>query len=163
MKKLITGDEKWITYDKNVRKRSWSKAGQTSQTVAKPGLTRNKVMLCVWWDWKEIIHYELLQPGRTIDSELYCEQLMRLKQELINRRRMLFHHDNARPHTSLATQQKLRKFGWEVLMHPPYISDLAPSDFHLFRSLQNSLGSVRLTSREDCQNFYSNGIMSVGT
>lgn len=27
LKKLITGDEKWITYDKNVRKRSWSKAG----------------------------------------------------------------------------------------------------------------------------------------
>ncbi|KAJ0183809.1 hypothetical protein K1T71_000232 [Dendrolimus kikuchii] len=82
LKKLITGDEKWITYDKNVRKRSWSKAGQASQTVAKPGLTRNKVMLCVWWDWKGIIHYELLPPGRTIDSELYCEQLMRLNKKL---------------------------------------------------------------------------------
>ncbi|KAL0852079.1 hypothetical protein ABMA28_000324 [Loxostege sticticalis] len=115
LKKLITGDEKWITYDKNVRKRSWSKAGQASQTVAKPGLTSNKVMLCLWWDWKGIIHYELLPPGRTIDSELYCEQLMRLKQEverkrpeLINRRGVVFHNDNARPHTSLATQQKLR-------------------------------------------------------
>ncbi|KAJ0177011.1 hypothetical protein K1T71_007020 [Dendrolimus kikuchii] len=32
LKKLITGDEMWITYDKNVRKRSWSKAGQASQT-----------------------------------------------------------------------------------------------------------------------------------
>ncbi|KAJ0173665.1 hypothetical protein K1T71_010814 [Dendrolimus kikuchii] len=139
-------------------------------------------MLCVWWDWKGIIHYELLPPGRTIDSELYCEQLMRLKQkverkrpELINRRGVVFHHDNARPHTSLATQQKLREFGWEVLMHPPYSPDLAPSDFHLFSSLQNSLGSVRLTSREDCQNhlsqffdqkpqiFYSNGITSLPT
>ncbi|KAJ0180769.1 hypothetical protein K1T71_004173 [Dendrolimus kikuchii] len=48
LKKLITGDEKWITYDKNVRKKSWSKAGQASQSVAKPGLTNNKVMLCVW-------------------------------------------------------------------------------------------------------------------
>ncbi|KAL0883504.1 hypothetical protein ABMA27_016869 [Loxostege sticticalis] len=47
LKKLITGDEKWITYDKNVQKRSWSKAGQASQTGAKPGLTRNKVMVCV--------------------------------------------------------------------------------------------------------------------
>ncbi|KAJ0171629.1 hypothetical protein K1T71_013179 [Dendrolimus kikuchii] len=118
LKKLITGDEKWITYDKNVRKRSWSKAGQASQTVAKPGLTRNKVMLCVWWDWKGIIHYELLSPGRTVDSELYCEQLMRLKQKverkrpkLINRRGVVFRHYNARPHTSLATQQKLREFG----------------------------------------------------
>ncbi|KAJ0171809.1 hypothetical protein K1T71_012572 [Dendrolimus kikuchii] len=79
LKKLITGDEKWITYDKNVRKRSWSKAAQASQTVAKPGLSRNKVMLCIWWDWKGIIHYELLPPGRTIDCELYRKQLMRLK------------------------------------------------------------------------------------
>ncbi|KAJ0181486.1 hypothetical protein K1T71_003571 [Dendrolimus kikuchii] len=181
-KNLITGDEKWIMYDKNVRKKSWSTAGQASQTVAKPGLTRNKVMLCVWWDWKGIIHYELLPPGRTIDSELYCEQLMRLKQkverqrpELINRRGVVFHHDNARPHISLAIQQKLREFGWKVLIHPPYSPVLAPSDFHLFRSLQNSLGSVRLTSREDCQNyssqffdqkpqnFDSNGIRSLPT
>ncbi|KAJ0182513.1 hypothetical protein K1T71_001882 [Dendrolimus kikuchii] len=45
-----------------------------------------------------------------------------------------------KPHTSLATQQKLSEFGWEVLMHLPYSPNLAPSDFHLFRSLQNSLG-----------------------
>ncbi|CAH2245047.1 jg17444 [Pararge aegeria aegeria] len=39
-------------HDKNVRKRLLSMAGQASQTVAKPGLTRNKMLLCVWWDWK---------------------------------------------------------------------------------------------------------------
>jgi len=33
----------------------------------------------------------------------------------------------------------LRELGWEVLMHPPYSSDIAPSDYHLFRSLQNFL------------------------
>lgn len=155
LKRLITGDEKWVTYDKNVRKRSWSKHGQASQTVAKPGLTRNKVMLCVWWDWKGIVHYELLPPGKTIDSDLYCQQLMRLKEaleknrpELVNRKGVVFHHDNARPHSSITTQQKLRELGWDVLMHPPYSPDLAPSDFHLFRSLQNSLGSIKLTSKE---------------
>jgi len=93
LKRLITGDEKWITYDNNVRKRSWSKQGEASQTVAKPGLTSRKVMLCVWWDWKGIVHYELLPPGQTIDSNLYCQQLERLRQaiekkrpELINRK-----------------------------------------------------------------------------
>ncbi|CAH2237545.1 jg9798 [Pararge aegeria aegeria] len=75
-------------YDKNVRKRSWSKAGQASQTVAKPGLTYNKVMLCVWWDWKGIIHYELLPAGRITDSKLYCEQLMRLKHEGVESMRL---------------------------------------------------------------------------
>ncbi|GBP84880.1 Histone-lysine N-methyltransferase SETMAR [Eumeta japonica] len=69
-KRIISDDEKWIAYDKNVRKRRFPKGKQAPQTIAKPGLTRNKYILCVWWDWKGIIHYELLPPGKTIDSDL---------------------------------------------------------------------------------------------
>ncbi|XP_035744177.1 histone-lysine N-methyltransferase SETMAR-like [Vespa mandarinia] len=152
LKRLITGDEKWIMYDNDVRKTSWSKQG----------LALNKVMLCVWWDCKGIVHYELLPPGQTIDSNLYCQQLERLRQaieikrpELINNKGVIFHHDNARPYTSLMTYQKLRELGWEVLMHPPYSPDLAPSDYHLFRSLQNSLNSAKLASKEACENYLS--------
>src|SRR3954469_23682395 len=43
-------------------------------------------------------------------------------------------HDNARPHTVKMTKEKLQALGWEVLPHPPYSPDLAPSDFHLFRN-----------------------------
>ena len=88
---MITGDEKWITYDNQTRKKSWIKEGEKAK--AKPGLTTKKVILCVWWDWKGIVQYELLSPDQTINSELYCEQLERLQQaierkrpELINRR-----------------------------------------------------------------------------
>ena len=55
---------------------------EAQQIVAKPRVTPQKVMLYVWWDWKVIIHYELLQPGQKIDSTLYCQQLMRLKQAI---------------------------------------------------------------------------------
>ncbi|GBP06373.1 Mariner Mos1 transposase [Eumeta japonica] len=81
-----------------------------AQTITKLGLTRNKLMLYVWCDWKSIIHYELLPPGKTINSGLYYQQLMRLRREvekkrpeLINRKGVDFHHDKARPDTSLAT------------------------------------------------------------
>ena len=37
-------------------------------------------------------------------------------------------------------RQKLLQLGWEVLIYPPYSKDIAPSHFHLFWSLQNSLG-----------------------
>ncbi|GBP11699.1 Histone-lysine N-methyltransferase SETMAR [Eumeta japonica] len=89
------------------------KGKQAPQTVAKPELTRNKLMLCVRWDWKGIIRYELLQPRKVVNSNFYCLQLMiqqveKKLRELINRKGGVFHHDNARPHTSLATQQILR-------------------------------------------------------
>ncbi|GFW72402.1 histone-lysine N-methyltransferase SETMAR [Trichonephila clavipes] len=60
LKRMVTGDKKWVTYGNIVRKRSWSKRGEAAQTVAEPGLTSRKVLQCIWWDWKGIIYYELL-------------------------------------------------------------------------------------------------------
>ena len=108
---------------------------------------------------KGIVHHELLEPGETINFTLYCQQLMRLEQaiekklpELINKQGVVFHHDNARPHIFLVTRQKLRELGWEVLMHPPDSADLAPSDYHLFRSLKNSFNGIRLASKQASEN-----------
>ncbi|GFV37093.1 hypothetical protein TNCV_3111951 [Trichonephila clavipes] len=56
LKWMVTRDEKWVTYYNIVRKRSWSKCGEAAQTMAKPGLTVRKVLLCIWWDWKEILY-----------------------------------------------------------------------------------------------------------
>ncbi|KAL9873347.1 histone-lysine N-methyltransferase SETMAR-like isoform 1-T2 [Glossina fuscipes fuscipes] len=77
LKRMVTGDEKCITYDNP--KRSWSNSGEAPQTVVKPGLTARKVLLCIWWDWKGIIYYELLPYGQTLNSDLYYQQLDRLK------------------------------------------------------------------------------------
>jgi len=137
-------------------------------------------MLCVWWDWKGIVHHELLPVGQTINSQLYSEQLERLRQaierkrsELNNRKGVIYHHDNARSHTSLMTRQKLCELGWEVLMHPSYSPDIAPSDYRLFRSLQNSLNGIKLVLQEACENhlihffnqepqkFFTDGIMAL--
>ena len=41
-------------------------------------------------------------------------------------------------------------------MHPLYSRHLAPSEYHLFRPLQNSLnGKAKLTSKEACENHVS--------
>ena len=56
--------------------------GLSPQTMAKPGLTQNKVMLCAWFDWNGIGHYGLLPSVKTIDSDLYCQQLMRFKKAI---------------------------------------------------------------------------------
>jgi len=48
-------------------------------------------------------------------------------------------HDNARPHSAHVTTALLEKFNWDILDHPPYSPDLAPSDFHLFLHLKKHL------------------------
>jgi hypothetical protein len=39
-----------------------------------------------------------------------------------------------------------RHYNWEVLDHPPYSLDLAPSDFHLFGPLKKHLGGRRFAT-----------------
>ena len=45
---------------------------------------------------------------------------------------LLFLHDTTPTHRALATQMKLAYLGFQILDHPPYSLDLAPSDYHLF-------------------------------
>lgn len=68
LKRVITGDEKWVTYDIRKRQRSWVRDDELSQAFAKPRLTAKKMMLCVWWNWKGIVHHEVLPVSQTINS-----------------------------------------------------------------------------------------------
>ncbi|GFV75089.1 histone-lysine N-methyltransferase SETMAR [Trichonephila clavipes] len=104
LKRIITGDEKG----------HGAKKDKPAQTISKADIHQKKVMLSVWWNFKGIVFFELLPDNTTINSEVYCHQLDKLndalqqkRPELINRKGAVFHQDNARPHTSLVTRQKL--------------------------------------------------------
>ncbi|GFX11025.1 mariner Mos1 transposase [Trichonephila clavipes] len=146
-------------------------------TFPKPSIHQRKVLLCLWWDRNGPVCYELLKQGKTINADLYCNQLDKLnaaikekRPELASRKGKVFHHDNVQPHTAMVTQQKLNALGWEVLGHPPYSPDIAPSDYYLFRSLQNYLTEKKFKSFESVskavadyfnskdENFYKIGI-----
>ena len=66
---------------------------------------------------------------------------------------IIFHHDNARPHVAIPVKNYMEKSGWGVLPHPPYSPDLAPSDYYLFRSMQNALTEIRFTSEQGIKNW----------
>ena len=62
---------------------------------------------------------------------------------------MLLLHDNARPHTDSNTVETINHLGFEVLEHPAYSPDLAPSGYHLFGLLKNALRGRRFSTEKD--------------
>jgi len=75
---IVTGNEKWIYFENLKRKRSW--------VTARPNRYGWKIMLCVWWDQKGVIYYELLKPGETVNTEHYRQQMINLNQALCEKR-----------------------------------------------------------------------------
>ena len=133
----------------------------TTTPSAKNHMGNPANQLCIWWDQKGVLYYELLKPGETINGERYRTQLIRLKRAIAKKRpeyatrheAIIFHLDNARPHVAIPVKNYLENSGWEVLPHPPYSPGLASSDYHLFRSMQNALTGIRFTSEQGIKNW----------
>ena len=125
-------------------------------------------MLCIWWDMEGIVHHELLNLNETVNATLYERQLKQLNDKLMqkrpsiasNRRKVILLHDNARPHVAKSVKKTLMDLEWEILPHPAYSPDLAPSDFHLFRSMQHTLEDTHFANLDELQKWIDNWIAS---
>ncbi|GFX26524.1 mariner Mos1 transposase [Trichonephila clavipes] len=87
----------------------------------------------IWWDQLDVVYYELLKPTETII--------------------VILQHDNARPHVAKVVKTYLETLKWEVLPHPLYSPDIAPSDYHLFRSMAHGLADQHFRSYEEVKNW----------
>ncbi|MEZ0498464.1 IS630 transposase-related protein [Sphingomonas sp. IW22] len=148
--RLITCDEKWLLYNNNKRSAQWLDIHESPKSFPKPSQHEKKVMVTVWWCSKGVIHYDFLEKGEMITAEKYCqeidvmqEKLKKMYPALINRKGPILLHDNARPHIAKQTMDKLKSLNYEIMKHPPYSPDLSPTDFHLFKHLQNYLNGKR--------------------
>ena len=156
-KRIVTSDEKWVYLVNHNRQKRW---------VPRQDRFGNKVMICVWWNYEGVLHFELVPDGRAVDAELYCQQLDRvydkLKQKyptLVRRNRALFQQDNAKSHTAKTTKEKFDELeDVEILPHPAYSPDAAPSDDGLFRSMEHFLRGRRFETfdqvEEACQELF---------
>ena len=158
--RIVTCDEKWVYYDNFAKRTSSVKDGGRAQTVAKRTLTNRKVLLSVWWDKDGIIFYDFLPSGQAVNGDIYRSYLEKVqinliekRPHLVNRKGVIFHQDNARPHTAALTIEKIvNDFNWELLPHPPYSPDLAPSDYYLFLCLQNFLSGGKYQNAQEVKN-----------
>jgi len=121
-------------------------ASEPCQTVEKAAFHPKKAILCILLNCIGPFYYKLLSMNKTINSEKYSVQLNILKAAieekrpgLANRHWVVFHQDNARPHVSVNTLQKLKGFVWDIPNDPPFSPDMAPLNYYLLRSMEHSL------------------------
>ncbi|GFV43189.1 mariner Mos1 transposase [Trichonephila clavipes] len=119
-------------------------------------------MSTVFWDSHGVNLIDDLQKGKTIMGAYNTSLLDKLKTELaekrqhLQRKKILFHQDNAPSHTSVVAMVKIYEIRFELLDHPPYSPDLAPSDFFLFLHLKIALRGERFSSNEEAITFVNN-------
>lgn len=158
---LVTGDETWAyLYDPESKRQSmeWRRPGSPRPQKFKTQRSCKKVLATVFWNNQGVILIDFLEQGCTINSERYVATLRKLKEAIRRKRPELdvrdikLHHDNARPHTSFVTTAAIAHMGWSVVPHPPYSPDLAPSDFHLFPSMKESLRGKSFDNLDEVKN-----------
>jgi hypothetical protein len=95
----------------------------------------------VFWDCQGVLLMDYLPTGKTITGEYYATLIGRLRLAIKEKRRgMISHgvsflHDNAPAHTSHLAKSSIRDASFDLLNHPPYSPDIAPSDYHIFSNL----------------------------
>ena len=98
-------------------KKSWIDPGAPSTSTARPNSFARETMLCVWWNQRGVVHYELLKPGETVNTKRYQQQFTDLNCSLLEKRskyrkkqrKVIFLHDNeehtVKPIQALAEQR----------------------------------------------------------
>jgi len=74
--------------------------------------------------------------------------------------KVILQHDNARSHVAKSVKTYLETLKWEVLPHPLNSPDIAPSDYHSFRSMTHGLANQHLRSYEEIKNWIDTWIAS---
>ena len=133
---LVTVDETWVHYyepENKAQSRQWVGPGSPRPKKFKTQPSAGKVMATVFWDAKGVIMLDFYPS--TITEVYYANLLDQLRTAIREKRRgklskgVLLQQDNARVHTCKVAMDVAERNGYELIPHPAYSPDLAPSDF----------------------------------
>lgn len=116
-----------------------------------------KRILCIWWDQEGVVYHGVLKSSETINRAHYQQQIVNSNHTLIvkqpqwasqHKKAILLHHIVS-PQTSKPVKNTLNVVACEVLLHPLYLPDLTPSDFHLLRSMAHTPSRQHFQTYDD--------------
>ena len=131
-------------FDPESKKQSmqWKHPGSPPPKKFKRVSSAGKVMASIFWDNHDVIMVDYFEEGRTINGAYYAEELRRLRQEIVRKRRgkltrgVLLLQDNAPAHTSQVAMAATTECGFEALPHSTVLSRFSP--FYLFPKLKTN-------------------------
>ncbi|GBL86934.1 hypothetical protein AVEN_218675-1 [Araneus ventricosus] len=93
--------EKWVHLRNSDHRKQWLDVRQSVEPVAKQGRFEKKFMIYVLRNFQQVIHFEIILQGRSVNSKIYCEQLDRMYASLKSKYPALVNlqQDNATPLT----------------------------------------------------------------
>lgn len=153
--RLVTMDESWIHHydvETKIQSKEWTVRGSTPPKKFKMQPSAGKIMLSVFWDAEGVILVDFLQRGATITGTYYANLIPKLRDAIKEKRRgklrkgVLLHQDNAPSHKSAIATAAIAQAGFQLVDHPPYSPDLAPSDYRLFPKLKEQLRGKRFST-----------------
>ena len=122
---------------------------------------------------------DFLANKSTITIAYYANLLDQLRTVIREKRRgklskgILLQQDNARVHTYKIAMDAVERNGYELIPHPAYSPDLAPSDYFLFPNLKKDILGGHFWSNEEViaaveewvrdkdPGFFSSGLMAL--
>jgi len=138
---IVTGDETWVSHvtpESKQQSMQWCHTSSPTKKKFKQTFSARKIMCMVFWDHYGVLLLDYHPNGQTINAQVYCDTLQCLCRAMQNKRwgllssRVVLLHDNAHLHMAWQTTALLQQFRWDIMDHPPYSPDLAPSDYRLF-------------------------------
>ena len=178
--RLVTVDETWIHYyepENKAQSRQWVRPGSPRPKNFKTQPPAGKVMATVFWDAKGVIMLDFLPKRSTITGVSCANLLDQLRTAIREKRRgklsVLLQQDTARVPTCKVAIDAVERNGYELIPHPAYSPDLAPSDFFLFPNLKKDIRGLHIRSDEEVvtaveewvngkdPDFFSSGLMAL--
>ena len=173
----MTVDETWVHYyepENKAQSRQSVGPGSPRPKKFKTQPSAGKVMATVFWDAQGVIMLDFLAKKSTITGAYYANLLDQLRIVIREKHRgklskgMLLQQDNARVHTCKIAMDAVVRNGYELIPHPAYFPDLAPSDYSLFPNLKKNIRSneevvaaVEEWVRDKDPGFFSSGLMAL--
>jgi hypothetical protein len=124
-KYLVTLDEAWL-YFSNQHKQIWLPDQEDLPTIQRQTISSPKTMLTVVWNPLGFHLVSLLPKGQNWTSQYYIDHILPkicALPDARDRRKLVVHADNARPHVAERVKQYLEDNNLKSASHPAYSPD----------------------------------------